>query len=311
MGSVPRRRVSAAEKSRELAAKRGKPVFRFTERSKEGYPIYTNPKAVHVDQTIRNRGERKTFSLKNVEWIRVDAGNASRNSIGSGGFSYVVLGRIKFAGVSSSRRVAIKSYRSNRANTYTSLQNIMKKIDKLNVPHPKWAYIPDEFTQHIVMEPFLIKAEKRGEEIISSKFIPKKFRGGYESPGDVIDKIDLRKGFDKKAMGQALEITATLAKGGVYFGQAHGLVNYRADVFAFLKKRNGDPKVYVQDIDTMIERKDHKENWVESTRVLLRTASVHPKTGFHIPEVDVERKAANEKILKQMIEAAAKKHGFA
>lgn len=279
-----RKRITTSAKAKAWAAGKGAKRPHFKKQKPKGRVIYENPKAVPVKATIAARRKRTPFKLENVEWV------SKREQIGEGGVGRIYYGKIKFSGKSSSQDVVIKEFKRENVWWPSRSAGIIEILDKSKVPHPKMIYFQG-FTlaeRYIVMEPFL----RTREDSKVSKF----------REYDLIRELRLMKRkSDREIFKQSAKITAELAKNGLLFRAARGHspeegLHNRIDVFNAITLEKGQPKVFVQDLDTFGFGKKASENWQTSKEALLK--------------VICDKWPLNRKIAEKILREVEEKEGF-
>lgn len=297
-----KRRLSVSEKIR--AWRRKKSIAknaRFPRGEIKGNIIYRNPNAVPVPKEIAAQGERKPFTLENVEWISklgLVFTSKKSNVLAEGGFGTIFWGRIKFKGKTSSERVILKQHHTFVSDQHLQrMPTVIARLERSGVPHPKMAYLEtwnaeEEKECYIVMEPFVRVAEKKDrrtkQRVVYSKF----------SPGaDFVRKLKLSHKRDADAFRQCVEHTVSLAKAGLWTKMTQDIIGRaRADAFNGFILRDGRIKVFVQDLDSIFLGKNVEQNWVVSAMVLYKAV--------------IEKEKSNDKRALKIINEVAKKHGL-
>lgn len=270
-----RLRVPTRDRERAWRLKKGiVRKARFPKRKIKGEIIYQNPNAVPVPSEIAEKGQRKPFTLENVDWIsKVDRVFISQQLFlpTGGGHGSIYWGKVKFKGKPSSERVVIKEYSGYAPFRSQHVQEIIGALERSKAYHPKMAYFEANGIQYMVMEPFVktiehTEKEESPRKIVFSKFYP---------ADNFIHNMNLSDNRDQITFRKTAEQLALLTKAGLMLERGIDIVGQaRADIFNGITLRDGSVKVFVQDIDTLHLSQEHEtKRWDTSAYVLMDAVS--------------------------------------
>jgi len=207
---------------------------------------------------IRKPGDRKIFTLDNVERIAVNY----NKEVSRGNISNIYWGKVKFKGKQRPLRVLLKYYRDNEIGRGVErrMPGIVARLNKSSASHPKMEVVDlgPGFGCVVVMEPFFRGAKS-------------KFRGGWNLGGDLAADLDVRNREQRELFKQIVQQTAHLSKAGLSLGQGFDYIGLlRADAFNFIELKDGSKKVIVSDVDTLHANDNVSECWSQSLQSLLK-----------------------------------------
>ncbi|MCX6803981.1 MAG: hypothetical protein NTY48_05440 [Candidatus Diapherotrites archaeon] len=241
------------------------------------------PKPIRVSKTIEPFGQRKAFTMSNVEWISINP----RRKIASSQISDIFIGKVKFAGKRSAQFAVIK--RLNKGIREKLLQmkggnyeEVIARLSKSKVLHPKMAFfktINDGVeTEYLIQEPFIFgNTSGKNTSKYGSKFTEK---------NTFFSSINLSEVHYQKRVVEMIKQTALLAQAGLSYREV-GVVQRTVfpdwsghlmpsgkliiDVFNGIKPKNSSlgERIYVQDIDFLKPEDNSVTAWNRSVTSIV------------------------------------------
>ncbi|MEK6972868.1 MAG: hypothetical protein AABW72_02405 [archaeon] len=293
------RRHSTSKRVKAWRAKKGiARKARFPKGKRKGEIIYKNPNAVPVPREIVERGQRKPFTLENVEWIRV-WDNVFLDPFGrkqaKGGYGAIFWGKIKFKGKASSERIVVKQFHKFVSGTYSQqMPEIIARLKRSGVPHPKMAYFEiskghEEIERYIVMEPFIKVGESEDlsgqrKKVVYTKFLPS---------DEFIHDMDLRDEKEQAVFRETAEQLVLLTKAKLELGGTYDYRRWgRVDAFNGITLQDRSVKVFVQDLDILYPSQENDAKIWENSAHNLRVAVCAKYSLNHRFATDILNKVA-------------------
>ncbi len=281
---LAKKRISLTQKKKVYGKKKGIPrkSVRFIPK-KKGEIIYRNPFAMRVPS-------KGSFSLKHVEWI------SQIDLLEEGKYGKVFWGKVKFKGITSPVRIALKQYKRDFVQG-NDFPEILNRVKRSRVPQPKMILVSLGGLNYVLMEPYIKSAEVKvgligkvlgkEERIIKTKLKP--------NP-DIIKALNLANNEDLELFSQAVNCVARLSKHGLYSERTKIAKNPGIDLFNVIQSASGKRRLVVQDLDSLRLNKGAAQNWKISAENLVEVVAYFFK--------------ANKRIALKIINETAQREGL-
>jgi hypothetical protein len=276
--ATPRSRIPTSQKAKALKERRRfKRTPHFKAARPEGKLIYENPDARPIGLSKTARIEKQ-----HIEWVRDDW----VEPLSRGGTGTIYLGKMKIKGKNRAQRVLLKRYKDFILKMHVigveNIKNVLERLEKSGVPHPKMGVLETSSGTYMIMEPFV--TGKRGSKMLDNYI-------------DLVKSLNLSQPKEKKILKDIARITARLSKNGLYYRQSlspRGVL--RADIFTLVSLKGGKTRVMVQDIDTLFVSDNPIQNWHASCQVLLDTVSQNNPKNLPIARTIINQTAVLEQL---------------